>query len=61
MNLMRIYRVLAGHTQIELAKLTGIEQGTLSKIEKGRTEAKPEQRKKLAEALNQSVKVIFPS
>ena len=53
MNLLKIYRMLAGLTQTELARVTEIEQGTLSKIEKGRVEANAEQKKKLVEALNQ--------
>jgi len=58
---VRIIRVLQGHSQNELAKLTGIPQATLSAIENDRVRLGVERAKVLARALQcHPAVLVFP-
>jgi len=58
---VRIIRVLQGHSQNELAKLTGIPQATLSAIENDRVRLGVERAKVLARALKcHPAVLVFP-
>ena len=58
---VRIIRELQGHSQNELAKLTGIPQATLSAIENDRIQLGVERAKTLARALRcHPAVLVFP-
>ena len=58
---VRIIRELQGHSQNELAKLTGIPQATLSAIENDRVQLGVERAKTLARALRcHPAVLVFP-
>ena len=58
---LRIIRELQGHSQNQLASLTGIPQSTLSAIERGRVSLGVERAKVLARALEVHPSVlVFP-
>lgn len=52
-------RLEADLTQAEMAKLTGIDQGNISKLENGRLNPSFEMLEKLAKPLNKKVKITF--
>jgi DNA-binding XRE family transcriptional regulator len=52
-------RLEANLTQAEMAKLTGIDQGNISKLENGRLNPSFEMLEKLAKPLNKKVKITF--
>lgn len=56
---IRTYREFRGMNQIELAKLSGINVGTIRKYEIGNRNPKPEQLEKIASALGLNVSVFF--
>lgn len=60
MNKLRELRFLKGLTQIELEKRTGVHRTSISPIENGYVEPSPEQKKKLAEALDVDIVDIWP-
>ena len=58
---VRIIRELQGHSQNELARLTGIPQATISAIENGRVRLSVEKAKVLARALKcHPAVLVFP-
>jgi len=60
LNKLRELRFLKGLTQIELEKRTGVHRTSISPIENGYVEPSPEQKKKLAEALDVDIVDIWP-
>ena len=56
---IRSYREFRGFNQIELAKLSGINVGTIRKYETGVRNPKPDQLKKVAKALGSNYSVFF--
>ena len=56
---IRSYREFRGYNQIELAKLSGINVGTIRKYETGVRSPKPDQLEKIAKALGLNYSVFF--
>ena len=56
---IRSYREFRGFNQIELAKLSGINVGTIRKYETGVRNPKPDQLEKIAKALGLNYSVFF--
>lgn len=59
MHKMRIERFFRNLSLDELRSRTGIDQGKLSRIERGYVKPKEDEKKKLAKALNVKVEDIF--
>jgi transcriptional regulator with XRE-family HTH domain len=55
-----IARVLQGYTQKDVAKLSGIDQGDISRLENKKRRAGKRERKALAAALKKKEKELFP-
>jgi transcriptional regulator with XRE-family HTH domain len=56
---LRHIRTMRGMNQVELAKASGVAQNTISEIELGKRQARPETLKKLAEALGVEIGAFF--
>jgi transcriptional regulator with XRE-family HTH domain len=52
-------RILAGYSQAELARRSGVSQGHISELERGDKKASPKTVKKLAEGLNVPMAALF--
>jgi transcriptional regulator with XRE-family HTH domain len=57
---LKLERFLIDMPQTQLAKLTGMTQITISRIETGARQAKPEEKVAIAQALNVSVADLWP-
>ena len=56
---LRLKRFMQGLSQVELSKLSGVGQVTLSRIELGVRQAKPEEKVAIAKALKLRVADLF--
>jgi transcriptional regulator with XRE-family HTH domain len=56
---LRRIRTLRGMNQVDLAKASGVAQNTISEIELGKRQARPETLKKLADALGVEIASFF--
>ena len=56
---IRAYREFRGYSQIQLAELSGINEGTIRKYELGIRNPKPDQLEKIATALRLNVSVFW--
>jgi transcriptional regulator with XRE-family HTH domain len=56
---LRHIRTMRGMNQVDLAKASGVAQNTISEIELGKRQARPETLKKLAEALGVDIGAFF--
>jgi transcriptional regulator with XRE-family HTH domain len=52
-------RILAGYSQAELARRSGVSQGHISELERGDKKASPKTVKKLAGGLNVPMAALF--
>lgn len=59
-GLVRDRRLALNLTQVQLAAATGIDQGTISRIEQGKAPFTDEQKLALAMALQTSIAALFP-
>ena len=60
MHKLREARLLRELTQMDLRLRTGINQNKISWIERGYVEPRPDEKKRLAEALQLPVEQLFP-
>ncbi len=59
MEALRRIRTMRGMNQVDLAKVSGVAQNTISEIELGKREARPGTLKKIADALNVEISDLF--
>ena len=60
MNKLRIFRMLQGMTQAQLARLSGVYFSSLSRIETGNIQPSRKQKAALSRALKKRVSEVFP-
>ena len=56
---LRVYRIIRGITQDELARLSGVDRATISRAENGYRDLTEDQKARIVEALDAPIETLF--